>query len=202
MMFSIRISAEDFSSLFDVVELCSVNPDTLVEGNTPASPSSPSSTSIWTISEHEGLWAPGSSAGGSRKYNSMLMTLYYVFNPTQIIPVVIYFFLIFFYSESFWKNPQFQLVLTEKDHSDEDGAVEVEVEDEDEDEDDEGEDDEDDEPMTQEEKKRAEKQKQKAKQCTVLVELLQKNRRQKDKINFLYVGFHIYKVTSPRLLPF
>lgn len=108
----------------------------------------------------------------------------------------------FFYSESFWKNPQFQLVLTEKDHSDEDGAVEVEVEDEDEDEDDEGEDDEDDEPMTQEEKKRAEKQKQKAKQCTVLVELLQKNRRQKDKINFLYVGFHIYKVTSPRLLPF
>ena len=64
-----------------------------------------------------------------------------------------------------------------------------------EEEDEEDEDDEDDEvEVTPEEKKREEKQKQKAKQCTVLVELLQKNRRQKDKVNFLYVAFHIYKV--------
>lgn len=147
------ISAEDFSSLFDVVELCSVNPDTLVEGNTPASLSSSASLSAWTISEHEGTWVLGSSAGGSRRYN-----------------------------RSFWRNPQFQLVLTEQDQS------------EDDDEDDEDEDDEDDEMMTPEEKKRAEKQKQKAKQCTVLVELLQKDRRQKDKVDFLFIAFHIYKV--------
>ncbi|KAM9358619.1 calpain-12 [Symphorus nematophorus] len=150
------ISSEDFSSLFDIVELCSVNPDTLVEGNTPASPSSAAPTSTWTISEHEGLWVSGSTAGGSRRYN-----------------------------RSFWKNPQFQLVLTEQDQPD--------VEDED-DEDDE--DDDDDEAMTPEEKKKAEKQKQKAKQCTVLVELLQKNRRKKDKVHFLYIAFHIYKVPS------
>ncbi|KAL7400832.1 hypothetical protein ABVT39_018670 [Epinephelus coioides] len=147
------ISAEDFSSLFDIVELCSVNPDTLVEGNAPDSTSSPASA--WTISEHEGFWVSGSSAGGSRKYN-----------------------------RSFWKNPQFQLILTEQDQA--------EAEDEDDDEDDE--DDEDNEVMTPEEEKRAEKQKQKAKQCTVLVELQQKNRRKKDKVHFLYIAFHIYKL--------
>lgn len=58
---SVRISAEDFSNLFDVVELCSVNPDSYDEESTPAS---------WAITEHEGCWLPGSSAGGSRKYNS------------------------------------------------------------------------------------------------------------------------------------
>ncbi|XP_033488141.1 calpain-12 [Epinephelus lanceolatus] len=147
------ISAEDFSSLFDIVELCSVNPDTLVEGNAPDSTSSPASA--WTISEHEGFWVSGSSAGGSRRY-----------------------------TRSFWKNPQFQLILTEQDQA--------EAEDEDDEEDDE--DDEDNEVMTPEEKKRAEKQKQKAKQCTVLVELQQKNRRKKDKVHFLYIAFHIYKV--------
>ncbi|KAM6932757.1 calpain-12 [Lycodopsis pacificus] len=150
------ISAEDFSSLFDIVELCSVNPDTLVEEKTPSSPSSPSSPSNWNISAHEGFWVSGSSAGGSRRYN-----------------------------RSFWKNPQFQLVLTEQDLAEED------------DEDDEGdEDDEDDEEMNLEEKKRTEKQKEKAKRCTVLVELLQKNRRKKTKVHFLYIAFHIYKVTS------
>ncbi|CAJ1065384.1 calpain-12 [Xyrichtys novacula] len=151
------ICAEDFSRLFDIVELCSVNPDTLVEGNTPASPASPTSLpppSQWTISEHEGFWVSGSSAGGSRRYR-----------------------------KSFWKNPQFELILTEEDQPDED--------DEDDDEDD---DDDDEEEMTPEEKKRAEKQKLKAKQCTVLVELLQKNRRQKDKVHFLYMAFHIYKL--------
>ena len=61
----VRISAEDFSRLFDSVELCSVNPDTLTEGTAPSSASSPGS---WTISEHEGVWVPGSSAGGRRKY--------------------------------------------------------------------------------------------------------------------------------------
>ncbi|XP_047449259.1 calpain-12 [Mugil cephalus] len=143
------ISADDFSALFNVVELCSVNPDSLEEENTPAA------TSTWTISEHEGSWIPGSSAGGSRKYN-----------------------------KSFWKNPQFQLILNEKDQTEE----EDEEEDEDED------DDEEDPEITPEERKRIEKKKQKSKQCTVLVELLQKNRRQKDKIHFLYMGFHVYKV--------
>lgn len=188
MIFSIRISAEDFSSLFDIVELCSVNPDTLVEGSTPAS--SPASLSTWTISEHEGFWVPGSSAGGSRRYRSTSMTSCYAFQPyLEITSVLI---LCFFPLESFWKNPQFQLVLTEQDQP--------EDEDEDDEEDEDGEDDEDDEPMTPEEKKRAEKQKQKAKQCTVLVELLQKDRRQKDKVHFLYIAFHIYKVTCPLLL--
>uniref|UniRef100_A0A4W6CNS0 Calpain 12 n=1 Tax=Lates calcarifer TaxID=8187 RepID=A0A4W6CNS0_LATCA len=149
------ISAEDFSSLFDVVELCSVSPDTLVEGNTPASPSS--AAPQWTISEHEGLWVPGSSAGGSRKFN-----------------------------QTFWKNPQFELVLKEQDHPDD--------EDEDDGEDDEDDEDEDEEEMDPEEKKIAEKQKQKAKQCTVLVELLQKNRRQTGKLNFLYIAYHIYRL--------
>ncbi|XP_044060003.1 calpain-12 [Siniperca chuatsi] len=151
------ISAEDFCKLFNIVEICSGNPDSLVEESTPASPSSPVSSSTWTISENEGLWIPGSSAGGSRKND-----------------------------KSFWKNPQFKLVLSEQDQS--------EVEEEDEEEDDE--DDEDDEAVTPEEKKKTEKQKQKGKKCTVLVELLQKNRRQKDKVNFLFIAFHIYKVPS------
>lgn len=72
---SARISADDLSRLFDIVELCSVNPDTLVEGNNPASPTSPASSSTWTISEHEGRWAPGSSAGGSRRYRSGFITV-------------------------------------------------------------------------------------------------------------------------------
>ncbi|KAM4566703.1 calpain-12 [Odontesthes bonariensis] len=146
------ISADDFNGLFDIVELCSFNPETHEERNPAAA------MSTWTVSEHEGSWVSGCSAGGSRRYD-----------------------------KSFWKNPQFQLVLKEKDMDDE--------EDDDDDEDDEDEDDED-EGMTPEVKKKAEKQKRKAKQCTVLVELLQKNRRQKDKIHFLHAAFHIYKVPS------
>lgn len=94
------------------------------------------------------------------------------------------------FEESFWKNPQFQLSLTEQDQSDD--------EDEDEDEDD-GEDDVDDGRDTpkEEEKKRAEKKEKRSKQCTVLVELLQKNRRQKGKVHFLYIAFHVYKVPPP-----
>ncbi|XP_036978284.1 calpain-12 [Acanthopagrus latus] len=153
------ISSEDFSKLFDIVELCSVNPDSLEEGNTPASPSSAASPSTWTISEHEGVWVSGSSAGGSRRYR-----------------------------KSFWKNPQFQLVLTEQDKAEDD--------DDDDDADDDDDEEEEEEEKTPEEKKIAEKQKEKAKKCTVLVELLQKNRRQKDKVHFLYIGFHIYKVPS------
>uniref|UniRef100_A0A667X5V1 Calpain 12 n=1 Tax=Myripristis murdjan TaxID=586833 RepID=A0A667X5V1_9TELE len=146
------ISTEDFSRLFDTVELCSVSPDTLVEGDTPASPGA---TSVWTISAHEGCWVPGSSAGGSRRYQRMFTCLC---------------------------NPQFELVLTEQDKADED------------DEDDEDDkDDEDDEEMTPEEKKIAEKQKKKGKQCTILVELLQKDRRKKNKVHFLYMAFHIYR---------
>lgn len=93
-------------------------------------------------------------------------------------------------TETFFKNPQFQLVLSEKDEGnvsdDDDGG----------DDDDDGDEDgvEDDEVLTPKEKKKADKQKQKAKQCTVLVEVLQKNRRQQDKTNFLYIAFHIYRV--------
>ncbi|KAI4815030.1 hypothetical protein KUCAC02_005197 [Chaenocephalus aceratus] len=79
------ISVEDFHNQFDIVELCSLNPDNLEEGIT-ASPSSPASLSIWNITEHEGFWVTGSTAGGSRRYN-----------------------------RSFWKNPQYQLFLTEQD---------------------------------------------------------------------------------------
>uniref|UniRef100_A0A665UGQ5 Calpain-2 catalytic subunit-like n=1 Tax=Echeneis naucrates TaxID=173247 RepID=A0A665UGQ5_ECHNA len=117
------ISSEDFSRFFGIVELCSVTPDTIDEGNTPASPSGLSSA--WVISEHEGFWVPGSSAGGSRRYN-----------------------------RTFWKNPQFQMILQEQDLADEEDT----------------------------------------KQCTVLVELLQKNRRKKEKVNFLYMAFHVYKL--------
>ncbi|XP_061575406.1 calpain-12 [Cololabis saira] len=146
------ISVDDFSRIFNIVELCSVSPDSLEGAGTTATPSS------WTISENEGSWVPGSSAGGSRRFN-----------------------------RSFWKNPQFQLLLKEHDQDDED--------DEDDDDDDDDSDDSDEaETMTPEEKKRAEKQKQKAKQCTLLVELLQKNRRKKNKTNFLYIGFHVYRV--------
>ncbi|KAM4742098.1 LOW QUALITY PROTEIN: calpain-12 [Anableps anableps] len=148
------ISTDDFSKLFNVVELCSMSPDSLEEENTSTS------QSTWTISEHKGSWVPGSSAGGSRRYN-----------------------------KSFWKNPQFQLVLREQDQDDDD-------DDEEEDDGDEDELDKGEEVLTPQEKNKAEKQKQKAKQCTVLMELLQKNRRQNNKIDFLYIGFHVYKVRT------
>lgn len=85
---SIRISTEDLSRLFDIVELCSVNPDTLVEGQNPLSPSSPSSPTTWTISEHEGCWVSGSSAGGSRRYNSMFVTSRHQLEP-EIVSVIV-----------------------------------------------------------------------------------------------------------------
>ncbi|XP_058489751.1 calpain-12 isoform X1 [Solea solea] len=146
------INAEDFCRLFDIVELCSLRPDSLDETKTPVSPSAPVPQATWTISEHEGLWVTGSSAGGSRKYN-----------------------------RTFWKNPQFQLVLREEDLKEE------------EDDDDEGENDEDGEVETA---AMTEKQKKRAKQCTVLVELLQKDCRQSNKVNFRYIAFHIYKVPA------
>ncbi|XP_019743225.1 calpain-12 isoform X1 [Hippocampus comes] len=146
------MSTDDFCKKFDFVELCSINPDSLVEGKTTEALSPTTSTSKWTINEHEGLWLKGSSAGGSRKYN-----------------------------RSFWKNPQFELVLTEQDQPDE------------EDEEDEEDGDEDEESGPNEGKK-TEKQKMKGKKCTVLVEILQKDRRCKNSVHFLYMGFHIYKV--------
>ncbi|KAM4589385.1 calpain-12 isoform 2-T2 [Fundulus diaphanus] len=148
------ISADDFSRMFNVVELCSVSLDSLEEGDTSTG------QSTWTVSEHKGSWVPGSSAGGSRKYN-----------------------------KSFWKNPQFQLVLREQDQEDDDEDEKDDDEEEDEDEIDKGE-----QALTPKTSKNAEKQKPKAKHCTVLVELLQKNRRQNDKINFLYIAFHVYKL--------
>ncbi|XP_043976166.1 calpain-12 [Gambusia affinis] len=144
------ISAGDFSVMFGVVELCSVSPDSLEDGDAATG------QSTWTLSEHKGSWVPGSSAGGSRKYN-----------------------------KSFWKNPQFELVLREQDQEDEDEEEEEEENDGEEDEIDKGEE-------VLKEKNKAKTQKKK--HCTVLVELLQKNRRQNDKINFLYVAFHVYKV--------
>ncbi|KAM9852831.1 calpain-12 [Aulostomus maculatus] len=155
------IRTDDFSRLFDIVELCNINPDAIVEGSSPASPSSAAPLSKWTIHEHEGLWIPGSSAGGSRRYH-----------------------------RSFWTNPQFEMVLTEQDLPEE----EDEEDEEDEEGEDDEEDDEEDEEDDDEERKLAEKQIMKAKKCTLLVELLQKDRRRRDKVHFLHIGFHIYKV--------
>lgn len=68
MIVSVRMSVDDFSRTFNVVELCSVSPDSLDEEDTSTA------QSTWTISEHKGSWLPGSSAGGSRKFNSTLRT--------------------------------------------------------------------------------------------------------------------------------
>lgn len=175
----IRISAEDFSNLYNVVELCSVSPDPLDDENTPVP------ESAWAISEHKGSWVAGCSAGGSRKNNRMFpASTKKDSGPTWVIQVFMLFStLLFWCSETFWKNPQFKLVLNEQDQTEED-----------EDDDDDGEDDDDTVEGAADDNKEAEKPKHKAKHCTVLVELLQKNRRQKDKLNFLYVAFHIYKV--------
>lgn len=179
MILPIRISVEDFSNLYNVVELCSVSPDTLDGENTPVPES-------WTISEHKGSWVPGCSAGGSRKNNRMFSTST---NKTCISLHVwvkgshSFSTLLFMCSETFWKNPQFKLVLREQDQTEED-----------EDEDENDDDDEDAVEGTTDNKKEVEKPKHKGKHCTVLVELLQKNRRQKDKLNFLYIAFHIYRV--------
>ncbi|XP_053728966.1 calpain-12 [Synchiropus splendidus] len=142
------INVADFSSLFDILELCSVNPDSHEEG----------SPSLWSISEHDGTWVPGSSAGGSRRNR-----------------------------RSFWKNPQFELVLTEQDQPNEEDEEEEE---------DEGDDDDDVADVNPVEVKKTEKQKAKEKKCSVLVELLQKDRRRRDRVHFLYIGFHIYRVRS------
>ncbi|KAG5837217.1 hypothetical protein ANANG_G00236980 [Anguilla anguilla] len=98
------INVEDFSTLFDTVELCSVNPDSLVEGQDVPS-------SAWTISSHHGSWVPGCSAGGSRRYR-----------------------------RSFWKNPQFRLILSERDEDvdDDDDDDEDEIGDDDDVEEEEG----------------------------------------------------------------
>uniref|UniRef100_A0A8C1NCB1 Calpain 12 n=1 Tax=Cyprinus carpio TaxID=7962 RepID=A0A8C1NCB1_CYPCA len=143
------IGIEDFCRLFNTVEMCSVNPDSMSgeAGDDTATPS-------WTLSSHQGTWVPMCSAGGSRRY-----------------------------PRSFWKNPQFQMVLSEKDVDDYDYGEDEDVEEED------GEDDVVVAPVS-----KTEKQREKKKKCTVLVELLQKYRRQKDQVNFLYIAFHIYKV--------
>lgn len=80
-------------------------------------------------------------------------------------------------------------MLREQDQEDEEDSEEEEDDNDDEDKIDEG-----NEMMSSEEKTRVEKQKKRAKQCTVLVELLQKNGRQNDQINFMYIAFHVYKV--------
>lgn len=102
--------------------------------------------------------------------------------------------LFLFAAESFWKNPQFELSLTEQDN---------EEDEEDEEDSGDSEDDVDNDAggggPSEEEKKRAEKKEKRSRQCTVLVELLQKNRRLKGKVHFLYIAFHVYKVT-PLLL--
>ncbi|KAI4892155.1 hypothetical protein NFI96_026123, partial [Prochilodus magdalenae] len=124
--------------------------------------------SEWALTSHKGSWVPMCSAGGSRKY-----------------------------PRSFWKNPQFHLVLSQQDVED------VEV-----DEDDTDARDDDNDAGDTAVKSGTDKQKEKMKKCTVLVELLQKDRRQKDKINFMYIAFHIFKYNrtvsfslSPSLAP-
>ncbi|XP_076846280.1 calpain-12 [Brachyhypopomus gauderio] len=117
-------------------------------------------TSSWALTSHKGSWVPMCSAGGSRKFQ-----------------------------RTFWKNPQFHLVLSQQDVEDvEVDEDDVEVADDD---------DEEDVPV----KSSTDKQREKMKKCTVLVELLQKDRRQRDRINFLYIAFHIYRV-PPKLQNF
>ncbi|XP_030622598.1 calpain-12 [Chanos chanos] len=149
------IGVEDFSKLFDTVELCSVNPDSLA-----GEESGTATTASWSLTSYQGSWVPMCSAGGSRRFK-----------------------------RTFWKNPQFQLVLSERD---------LEMDDDDEADDDDDDDDDIEEDGAERSTGITQKQKEKEKKCTVLVELLQKDRRQKDKINFLYIAFHIYKV-SPEL---
>ncbi|XP_072551029.1 calpain-12 [Salminus brasiliensis] len=118
------------------------------------------SVSDWSLTSHKGSWVPMCSAGGSRKY-----------------------------PRTFWKNPQFHLVLSQQDVED------VEVDDDDVDVGD------DDDSGSAAVKSVTEKQKEKMKKCTVLVELLQKDRRQKDKVNFLNIAFHIYKYSFSPCVP-
>ncbi|XP_062410400.1 calpain-12 [Sardina pilchardus] len=143
------IAVEAFSSFFDLVELCSVKPDSLSSSTDPAA--------SWSLTEYEGSWVPGCSAGGSRRYR-----------------------------RSFWKNPHFQLSLT---------AADVEKEEDEEDEEDD--DDEDDAKAGGAAlSAAAQKQKEKGKKCTLLVELMQRDRRSQRKVRFLYIAFHIYKVEN------
>ncbi|XP_060779362.1 calpain-12 [Neoarius graeffei] len=114
-------------------------------------------TSSWSLTSHKGSWVPMCSAGGSRRY-----------------------------PKTFWKNPQFHLVLSQQDVED--------VETEEDESDGDGDDDDDNVGTAAQAKSTVDKQKQKMKKYTVLIELLQKDRRLKDKIHFLYIGFHIYKV--------
>lgn len=97
---------------------------------------------------------------------------------------------------SFWKNPQFQLVLTVRDQPDDDEEEEDEDWEEEEEEESDGSDSDE---MTPEER-RAEEKRQKSKRCTVVVELLQKNRRRRGKVHFLHIAFHVYKVSPQPLL--
>ncbi|XP_047678618.1 calpain-12 isoform X2 [Tachysurus fulvidraco] len=85
--------------------------------------------------------------------------------------------------KTFCKNPQFHLILSQQD------AEDVEI---DEDELDAG--DDDNISTAAPPKSSLDKHKEKMKKCTVLIELLQKHRRFKDKVNFLFIGYHIYKL--------
>uniref|UniRef100_A0A672SWW7 Calpain-1 catalytic subunit-like n=1 Tax=Sinocyclocheilus grahami TaxID=75366 RepID=A0A672SWW7_SINGR len=146
------IGIEDFCRLFNTVEMCSVNPDSM-----SGEASDDTATPSWTLSSHQGTWVPMCSAGGSRRY-----------------------------PRSFWKNPQFQMILSEKDVDDYDYGEDEEGE--------EGDGEDDEEGVVVAPMSKTEKQGEKKKKCTVLVELLQKYRRQKDKVHFLYIAFHIYKL--------
>ncbi|XP_030073752.1 calpain-2 catalytic subunit isoform X2 [Microcaecilia unicolor] len=107
------ISCDEFSKFFTVIEVCSLNPDSLDDDN-----------SSWGITSHEGSWIAGYNAGGGKNM------------------------------KTFFTNPQFQLRLQEEDDKYEDGEI----------------------------------------SCTVVVELLQKNRRKHGVVDFLYIAFQIYRV--------
>ncbi|XP_018603835.2 calpain-12 [Scleropages formosus] len=91
------------------------------------------------------------------------------------------------YERSFWKNPQFRLTISELDDY--------------EDEDEYSADEEDGKtdaltlaPTTKLKDKATAKPKEKVMKCTMVAEVLQKYRRQKDKTNFLQIAFHIYMI--------
>ncbi|KPP72414.1 calpain-like [Scleropages formosus] len=93
------------------------------------------------------------------------------------------------YERSFWKNPQFRLTISELDDY--------------EDEDEYSADEEDGKtdaltlaPTTKPKDKATAKPKEKVMKCTMVAEVLQKYRRQKDKTNFLQIAFHIYMLAG------
>ncbi|XP_015196370.2 calpain-12 [Lepisosteus oculatus] len=90
------------------------------------------------------------------------------------------------FRRTFCKNPQFRLILTQQDRE--------EVAEGDEDEEEEAAEDGDGVDDEGGEVEQAGQPAGRGTQGSVVLELLQKHRRQKDKISFLYIAFHVYRI--------